>query len=268
MKNKVVIVTGGSHGIGKATALALLQKGCTVYEFSRHGESGGGIHHIDCDVSDENRFAEAVASVAKQEGRIDILINNAGFGISGAAEFTRNEDAKRLLDVNLFGVVNGCKAVIPYMRRQGCGRIINLSSVAAVVPIPFQAWYSVSKAGISTYTAALRNELNGFGISLCAVMPGDISSNFTAAREKSEAGEEIYGERIRKNVAKMEQDEQHGMSPEVAGAYIAHLALKRHLKPEYAIGLPYRFFSVLARILPCSLKSFLIGKLYAGGKNR
>ena len=267
MKSKIAIVTGGSSGIGRSTALALLRKGCRVYDFSRHDRGVDGILHMDCDVSDERQFAAAVADVAEREGRIDILINNAGFGISGAAEYTENEDAKRLLDVNLFGVVNGCKAVIPYMRRQGSGRIINLSSVAAVVPIPFQAWYSVSKAAVSTYTAALRNELKGFGLSVCSVMPGDIRSGFTAAREKCEAGDDIYGDRIRRNVAKMEHDEENGMAPEVAGEYIAGLALRPRVKPQYAIGFQYKLFSVLAGVCPGSLKSALIAQLYAGGEN-
>lgn len=267
MKNKTVIVTGGSSGIGKATALALVQKGCTVYDFSRHDRGTEGVIHIDCDVTDSAQFESAVASVAGKEGHIDVLVNNAGFGISGATEFTKNEDAKRLLDVNLFGVVNGCKAVIPYFRKQGYGRIINLSSVAAVIPIPFQSWYSVSKASVSVYTAALRNELKGFGISLCTIMPGDISSGFTAAREKCEDGSEVYGDRIRSNVAKMEHDEQTGMAPEAAGRYIAKKALKKRVRTEYTIGFQYKLVAVLARILPSSLKSKIIGMLYAGGKN-
>lgn len=268
MKNKVVaVVTGASSGIGRATALELVRRGCNVYDLSRHDGKADGVIHITCDVSDEKQVAIALSAVNAKEGRIDILVNNAGFGISGAAEFTDNADAKRLMDVNLFGIVNGCKAAIPHMRRQGFGRIVNLSSVAAVIPIPFQAWYSVSKAAISAYTAAVRSEVGGFGISMCAIMPGDISSGFTAAREKSEAGSEIYGQRITKNVARMERDETEGMSPGDAGKFIARIAMKKKVKPEYAIGFQYKLFSVLARLLPCRLKSFVIGKMYAAGDN-
>lgn len=124
--------------------------------------------HLCCDVADERQVQATVREVWQKEGRIDLLVNNAGFGISGAAEFTENEDAKRLLNVNLFGVVNGCKAVLPLMRQQGSGRIVNVSSFAALTPIPFQAWYSVSKAAVSAYTAALRNEVAPFGVELCA----------------------------------------------------------------------------------------------------
>ena len=263
MSKTVAIVTGGSSGIGLQTALALAERGCKVYEFSRHGADTPNVVHIPCDVSDEEQFAASVQRVMLWEGQIDILVNNAGFGISGAAEFTENAEAKRLLDVNLFGMVNGCKAVLPIMRRQGHGRIVNLSSVAAPCAIPFQAWYSVSKAAVSTYTAAVAGEVKPFGVSLTAVMPGDIRTGFTAARKKSPVGDDVYGGRIAKSVAVMEHDEQTGMDPAVAGACIASLALKKKVKQEYAIGFKYKLFCILARVLPCRMKNWIIGLLYA-----
>ena len=263
MQTKIAIVTGGSSGIGRETALALRARGCTVYEFSRRDADVPGVRHIRCDVSDEAQFAAAVKEVFDAEGRIDILVNNAGFGISGAAEFTDNAQAKKLLDVNLFGAVNGCKEVLPIMRAQGGGRIVNLSSVAAPCAIPFQVWYSVSKAAVSTYTAALANEVRPWGITLCAVMPGDIRTGFTAAREKSIAGDDVYGGRIAKSVAVMEHDEETGMDPAVAGRYIAKLALQKRVKPEYAVGAKYKFLAVLAKLLPCRLRNRIIGLLYA-----
>ena len=260
----VAIVTGGSSGIGLQTALALKEQGCTVYEFSRHGAGTPGITHLGCDVSLEDQFRDAVGEVLRREGRIDILVNNAGFGISGAAEFTDNAQAKKLLDVNIFGMVNGCKAVIPTMREQGGGRIVNLSSVAAPCAIPFQAWYSVSKSAVLTYSAALANELRPFGISVTAILPGDIKTGFTAAREKNPAGDEVYGGRIAKSVSTMEHDEQTGMDPAAAGRFIASIALKNgSVKPEYTIGFKYKFFVMLARLLPCRLKNWIIGKMYA-----
>ncbi len=261
--NKIAVVTGGSSGIGLETAKALRARGCTVYEFSRHDAHTEGVTHVQCDVTDEARFAEAVREIAERDGRIDVLVNNAGFGISGAAEFTENAQAKKLLDVNLFGMVNGCKAVLPIMREQGGGRIVNLSSVAAPCAIPFQVWYSVSKAAVSTYTAALANEVRPFGITLTAVMPGDIRTGFTAAREKNPAGDDVYGGRIAKSVAVMEHDEENGMDPAFAGRYIAALALRKSVKPEYAVGFKYKFLAVLAKLLPCRLRNRIIGLLYA-----
>ena len=261
---KIAIVTGGSSGIGREAALALAARGCRVYSLSRHKAELPGVCPLVCDVSDEAAVLQAVRTVAAQEGRVDILINNAGYGISGAAEFTENADAKRLLDVNLFGAVNGCKAVLPVMRGQGSGRIINVSSFAALTPIPFQAWYSVSKAAVSAYTAALRNEVRPFGIEFCAVLPGDIHTGFTTARQKSPVGDAIYGGRIAKSVAVMEHDELTGMNPADAGRRIAAIALKKHVKPEYVLGTSYQALSVLARLLPNRLKSCIIGKLYGG----
>ena len=199
----------------------------------------------------------------KKEGRIDILINNAGFGISGAAEFTDMEDAARQMDVNFLGMARMCQAVLPHMRKTGRGRILNLSSVAAAAPIPFQAFYSASKAAVNAYSLALANEVRPYGVSVCAVMPGDIKTGFTAARKKQSAGDEAYGGRIGRSVAKMERDEKDGMEPMAAGRIIARIARKRKVKPLYAIRLDYQAITLLARLLPARLLNWLVYQLYA-----
>ena len=183
--SKVVIITGGSSGIGLCTAAALRDRGCKVYELSRRDSEVEGITHLRCDITDEEQIKAAVAQVLDENGRIDILINNAGFGISGAVEFTETSDAQRLFDVNFFGMVRMNRAILPLMREQGHGRIVNLSSVAAPVPIPFQTYYSAGKAAVNSYTMALSNEVKPFGITVAAVMPGDIKTGFTAARQKN-----------------------------------------------------------------------------------
>lgn len=257
--SQVVIVTGGSSGIGLHTARLFRARGCRVYEFSRRERvHPDGVVHITADVTDEAAVARAVSQVEAAEGRVDILVCNAGFGISGAAEFTDNRDAKRLLEVNLFGMVNAVKAVVPILRRQGSGTIVCVSSVAAVVSIPFQAWYSVSKAAVSSYVNALREELRPFGIRVCAVLPGDIHTGFTGSREKSPAGDDLYGGRISRSVSVMERDEEKGMAPEQAAKKICRVALKRNPKPAYAIGLPYSLVLLLTRILPGRLLSWII----------
>lgn len=261
--DKVVLITGGSSGIGLATAQALAERGCIVYEMSRHGSSQPGIRHLTGDVTVPEQIAAAVKTVLEQHGRIDILINNAGFGISGAGEFISQEAANKQLQVNFLGCDAMCRRVIPVMRKAGKGRIVNLSSVAAVIPIPFQAHYSASKAAINAYSMALDNEVRPFGIRVCAVMPGDIRTGFTGARQKTCAGDEIYQGRIRRSVSKMEQDEENGMDPAVAGRRIAHIALRAGCKPLSAIRLDYQLFCVLAKVLPCRLLNWLIGLLYA-----
>ena len=259
---KVAIVTGGSSGIGLNVAKSLKAAGCTVYEFSRREVPDSEFFHIGVDVTDEENVKRAVDEVLAKEEKIDILVNCAGFGISGAVEFTSLEDAKRQLDVNFFGMVNCSKAVMTPMRKAGGGRIVNISSVAGPVPIPFQAFYSASKAAINSYTCAAINEVGPYGISLCAIQPGDISSGFTDARKKTLEGDEEYGGRITKSVAVMEKDERGGMKPEVAGAYIAKITLKKKVKPLYAIGFVYKLFCVLMKILPIGLSNKIIGMIY------
>ena len=264
-ETKIAIVTGGSSGIGKEVAKALAASGCRVYEFSRRErKTDGNIIHVGTDVSDDESVNNSVAHVLEIEGRVDILVNCAGFGISGAIEFTETESAIKQLDVNFFGVVRCTKAVLTPMREQGSGRIVNISSVAGPIAIPFQAFYSASKAAINQYTQALSNEVKMYGISVCAIMPGDIASGFTAAREKTIAGDEEYGGRISKSVKVMEHDEQTGMSPETAGKYIARIALKKHVKPLYAIGFVYKLFTVLIRLLPCGFANWILGLIYGG----
>ncbi|MBQ8830166.1 MAG: SDR family oxidoreductase [Oscillospiraceae bacterium] len=262
MKSKVAVVTGGSSGIGLWTAYALRDTGCTVYELSRRDMTHKGITHISVDVTDEAAAQAAVKQIFDEQGSVDILVNCAGFGISGAVEFTELEDAKRQFDVNFFGIVNMCKAAIPCMRASG-GRIVNVSSVAAVAHIPFQTFYSASKAAIESYTCALANELKPFGITVTCAQPGDICTGFTDARKKNAVGDDIYGGRISRSVAGMEKDERKGMSPEFAGKYIAKLALRKCVKPIYTVGFGYKFLSVLCKILPCGFRNWIVGLLYA-----
>ena len=261
--SKIAVVTGGTSGIGRETALYLTQNGCTVYELSRRAEGVEGLRHISADVTDEESVRRAVEQILQEAGRIDILVNNAGFGISGAVEFTDTEEAKRQFDVNFFGMVRMNRAVIAVMRKQGGGRIVNLSSVAAPVPIPFQTYYAASKAAINSYTLALANELRPFGVTVCAVMPGDIHTGFTAARHKVGEGDELYGGRISRSVRRMEHDEQTGMDPAKAGAFVGRVALKGGHKPLYTIGFAYQAAVLLTKILPAQALNWLIGRIYA-----
>ena len=260
---KTALVTGGSSGIGRACASALAAAGCRVYEISRRDKPLDGVTHITADVTDEGALAAAADRIAAEAGRIDILVCCAGFGISGAVEFTPLADARRQLDVNFFGTVNAVRAVLPHMRRANGGRIVCTSSVAGAIPIPFQTYYSVSKAAINAYVRALRCELRPFGISVCAVMPGDIATGFTAAREKSPAGDDVYGGRSARSVAGMEKDEKNGGTPDAAGRFLARRALQRRVRPLYTIGLKYQVFNFIAALMPKRLLGWCIYQMYA-----
>ena len=235
-------MTGGSSGIGRAVCQCLLERGCTVYEFSRRpGGAPEGARHFSVDVTDEAAVNAAVARILEEAGHIDVLVNNAGFGISGAVEFTPLEEARRQMDVNFFGMVTVTRAVLGPMRKRGSGRIVNVSSVAAPAAIPFQTFYSCSKAAINDYTLALANEVRPYGVTVCAVQPGDIA----------------------RSVAGMEKDERGGMAPEKAGAMIASVALRKNSKPVMALGFSYKFLCVLIKLLPVRLVNWLVGLLYA-----
>lgn len=261
-QKKVVLVTGGTSGIGLAAAELLREKEIRVYTLSRREEASP--FHLVCDVCDEGGCKAAVETLMEKEGRLDVLLHCAGYGISGAGEFTPMAKAEQQLRVNLLGTANMVNAVIPFMRKQGGGRIVLTSSVAGIVPIPFQTWYSCSKAAVNSYTMSMANELKPFGITLCAVLPGDTATGFIAARDKVEAGDGVYGGSIRRSVGKMEQDERKGVSPQKVAALMVHCALKKHVKPFYIPGFAYGCVGVLMRLLPSAAANWLVGKLYAG----
>ena len=259
---RVAVVTGGSSGIGRCTADLLFQNGYLVYELSRRGESRPGVTHLTADISKKEEVAEALSQVFSREGRLDALVNNAGFGISGAVEFTDLADAKRLFDVNFFGMLHCIQCAIPYLRQTGGGHIVNLSSVAGPLAIPFQAFYSCAKAAVNDLTLALANELRPFHIAVSAVMPGDAKTGFTAARKKSVEGAEYYGAAIERAVKTMEQDEENGMPPIVIARKILKQLSKSAPKPLVVAGRKYQLFVCLAKFLPIRTVNYIIGKLY------
>ena len=259
---RVCLLTGGSSGIGKATAERLAKDGFTVFELSRRGADAEGIRHITVDVTDPSQVREAVRRVLEVEGRIDLLVNNAGFGISGAVEFTDPKDAFAQLDVNFFGALHCVQAVLPAMRAQKAGHIVFVSSVAAPIAIPFQAFYSATKAATNSLTLALRNEVKPFGVKVCAILPGDVKTGFTAARKKSCDGAEVYGEAIDHAVAVMEHDEQNGMPPEMVAKAVLRAANTKNPKAFATVGFQYQVFVLLSKILPATWTNALVGMIY------
>ncbi len=258
---KVAVISGASSGIGRALVAEMKQKGYQVYDLSRSGASGADAIHIKTDVTDENAVKEAFLKISAREGHIDRLILSAGYGISGAAEFTDSADALRQMQVNFHGVHLCIKYAMPLLRA-GKGRIVGVSSAAAVFPIPFQSFYSASKAAVNSFLLALRNEVKCFGVDVTCVMPGDVATGFTDARKKEYAGEEVYGGRIAPSVAVMEKDEKGGMHPEYVARVIAKICEKRHTRPLYTIGISYKFLMVLGKLIGKTLVNTVLGILY------
>ena len=258
---KTLILTGGSSGIGKATVELFASKGYRVFELSRHGVSYGGITHIYCDVTKRGDCRDAVKQVVQQAGRVDVLISNAGMGISGAVEFSEVDEEKRQFDVNFFGTVNITQAVLPYMREAKSGRIIFVSSMAAVFAIPYQSFYSASKSAINTFAVSLKNEVYEFGISVCCLLPGDVKTGFTEARVKSLVGDDIYTD-MNKAVAKMEKDERNGISSERMANKLLQLACKNNPCLYNTVGFQYRALLFLNNFVPASIVCRIIRMVY------
>lgn len=259
---KVLVISGGSSGIGKATASFFVERGWRVFELSRHGDSHDGIVHVDCDVTSEESCREAVAEVLQQAERIDVVISNAGFGISGAVEFTDIPEVERQMNVNFLGAVRFTQAILPQLRKQHRGRIIYTSSVAAILAVPYQSFYSASKAAINAFALALANEVREFGIRVSVMMPGDVSTGFTDARAKSTKGEEIY-KGANKAITTMEKDERSGMSPRQMARIFYHIATCRNPRPQYVGGFSYRVLCFLERLLPKRFVNWIEYKVYS-----
>ncbi len=257
---KTAVISGASGGIGLEMA-HLLKQEYRVYDLSRSGKDTPGILHIDTDVTSEESVKAAFSQIAAREGQIDLLVCNAGFGIAGASEFTPLSDAKQQLDVNFFGTVLCTQYALPLLRKTK-GRIVSVSSAAAVFPIPFQSFYSASKSAVNAYICALRNEVRHLGVSAVAVMPGDTKTGFTAMRKKACMGEDVYGGRIAPSIAVMERDEQKGMSASKVAKTIVRIAKKRHVRPLYTAGESYKLLYLLNRLLGITIVNRLIGILY------
>lgn len=178
---RTALVTGASSGIGKATALALVRAGFRVFGTSRRAEAGqvmDGIRMVRCDVTSDESVHDAVAEVEAEAGRIDVLVNNAGIGIIGGAEESSMAQIHTIFDTNVYGLMRMTKAVLPIMRRQKSGRIVNLSSVLGLVPAPFSACYCASKHAVEGYSEALDHELRTLNIRVILVEPGLTRSSF------------------------------------------------------------------------------------------
>ena len=230
MSEKVCVISGASGGIGRAVAERLTADGYRVYDLSRHPNAEGIAGGIRCDVTDAASVKEAVARVIREAEHLDVVIANAGYGISGAAEFTEEEDALRQFDVNFFGAYRLIREAMPHLRARG-GKVLAVSSAAAVFAIPFQSFYSASKSALATWIAALANEVGDHGVSAGFVLLGDVKTGFTAARKKTHAGREVYGDTIDRSVARMEKDETEGMSPESINPFTAARAGRSQKSP-------------------------------------
>jgi short-subunit dehydrogenase len=241
---KVAIITGASSGMGKSAAIHLHQLGYTVYGAARRTErmkelEEKGMQILKLDLTDDTSIVQAVETVLEKEGRIDVLINNAGYGSYGSVEEVPIEEAKRQFEVNLFGLARITQLVLPSMRAQKSGRVVNISSMGGKIYTPFGAWYHATKFALEGWSDCLRIELKSFGIDVVLVEPGGIQTEWgDIAMDglKKVSGEGPYAEMVNKVVGSMDQSKDKLTPVDVLGKEIAKAASEKNPKTRYLKG--------------------------------
>lgn len=256
MKSKIAIVTGASSGIGAATAELLASSGYKVYGTSRKGAQSNqhAYKMIALDVNSDESVEAALKEVIQLEGRIDLVVNNAGFGVAaGGAEESSMAQTQQIFDTNFFGVVRVIKAVVPYMRKQGQGRIINIGSILGLIPAPYMATYTATKHAIEGYSESLDHELRTRGIRVSVVEPGYTRTNFEANAPQSDSQIEEYTV-ARKALGKiLKAAVESGDDPKVVAKVVLKAADAEHPKIRYTAGKLACQMSFLRRFAPAAL---------------
>ena len=260
---RVVFITGVSSGFGKGIAVLLASKGYAVYGTSRkETESDSAVTVLKADVTDPIAMKVVIEKVFRKEGRIDVVINNAGMGISGAIEEFSTDDIKLQMGTNVMGTVNTIQSVLPYMRKRGEGLIINVSSIGGLMGLPFQGFYSASKYAIEGLSEALRMELKQFNIKIVVVEPGDFATNFTANRKIISNGttNSAYKEQFSKTLSIIEKDEKGGFPPSFLAKKVLKIIETKNPCHRYVIS---SFEQKLAVCLKAVLPDGLFFKILA-----
>lgn len=268
MTQKVILVTGASSGLGREIARQMHNKGHIVYAAARSltdGSSDKNYYTCKLDVTDETASSAVLDKIISREGKLDILVLAAGFGLAGAVEDTSIEEAKNQLETNFFGAMTLLPITIASMRHNKGGTIVFLGSVAGVLPIPFQAYYSAGKAALTAFSLALADELKPFGISCLLVQPGDTRTGFTGSRIFSEKSGQssAYYDRCRKSIERMAQDEENGMTAAKTASMIVARILRKRPPLIYTPGFKYNVFLFLNRLLPIRIVRLVVRLLYA-----
>lgn len=274
MSGKIAIVTGASSGIGEATAERLAQAGYKVYGTSRRGSANGErvFSMLALDVTREKSVEAVVAEVLKREGRIDLLVNNAGFAVAPAgAEESSTEQGQEIFDTNFFGVVRMTRAVLPHMRRQGAGRILNISSVLGFLPAPYMAMYAATKHAVEGYSESLDHELRTRGIRVSVIQPAYTKTHFDANALQADAMLDEYREDRAALSKLMPKKIATGDDPSVVADVVLKAASAARPRIRYTAGGLASRLRLLRRFAPVALmdagirKDLLLDAAKSGG---
>lgn len=253
--SKVVLITGGSSGIGKSIGEYLSEKGFKVYGTSRNPQKyqeKSEFPLVALDVADAEIIQQTVETLIDNEGRLDILINNAGVGITGPIEETPDEEIKKAFQTNLYGPINVMKAVLPQMRKQEEGLIINITSIAGYMGLPYRGIYSASKGALELVTEAMRMETKDFGVKITNVAPGDFATNIAAGRYHAPVHDHSpYKTPYGNSLKEMDEHVDNGSDPKQMAKAILNIINTADPKIHYKVGAFMQKFSVtLKRVLP------------------
>jgi NAD(P)-dependent dehydrogenase (short-subunit alcohol dehydrogenase family) len=265
---RVVLITGASSGIGLVCATYLAAHGFRVYGTSRRPEtaSPGNVTMLTADVNDDRSVDQAVATVLEREGRLDIVVNNAGMGVAGPVESTSIAEAKAQFEVNFFGTLRVCRAALPAMRAQRGGYIVNIGSIGGIVAIPYQAMYSASKFALEGFSESLRMEVRPFGIRVVLIEPGDHKTSLTQNRRFAEMSIDAYRASFEAALAKTAHDEQSGPGPEQIARLLHRIVNTRNPRLRYTIGPVMQRAAVwLKRLAPNSVSEYSMRSYYGIG---
>lgn len=262
--SKVILITGVSSGIGKASAEYLAQQGHIVFGTSRFPGSypkPKGYTMLQMDVTEVDSIQTAVNQIMEDKGKIDVLINNAGFGIAGAMEHTSLDKAKEQFETNFFGTVRLIKSVLPIMRKQDSGLIINISSIGGLIGLPYQSMYSASKFAVEGLTESLYKELHSSKIKITLVEPGDFKTSFTAKREIPKDVKQSIA--FNSTLQIIENDENSGQAPKLIGKLIDKIINSSNPRLRYTVGaFDQRLSVLLKRLLSNRFFDWIIMKHY------
>lgn len=271
MATSNALITGASSGIGAATALRFAQAGWQVWGTTRHldrvpKQLQDSVRFIVMDVTDDRSVASAVHQVLAEAGQLDLLVNNAGVGIFGPIEEVSIAMTKQQFDVNLFGLLRVTQAVIPHMRQRRSGRIINISSLAGLLTIPYQSHYSATKAAVETFTEGLRQELRPFEVSVSAVLPGDIQTSFNDHPQFPDSlwrTDSPYHRWIKVVWQIIDTNLRRAPPPDGVAQAVWRAATDRRPKARYVAGdFLSRQVPWLLRLLPAKVKERLVRSFY------
>lgn len=266
MKSGIVLVTGTSSGFGQACAERLSLKGYRVYGTSRRApiepQETQGVWLLQMDVRDDTSVRNGVQAVLQREGRIDVLINNAGYCLSGSVEDTPMEEVKAEFETNVFGMLRLCQAVLPAMRSQHAGLIINISSIAGRISQPFQGFYAATKFAVEGITEALSLEVRPLGIRAVMIEPGDFHTGFTANRRRIEPNP-AYRDNMARALEISQADELNGGQPAQLAALVERVIRSRHPRLRYMVGPWYQLAAAeLKKIIPGRWLEWGLGLYY------